>query len=175
MDNVHPLSERVVMDFGKARDKYEVYGRFCLSLSHKAKEYLESKSQEYKRCLTDIQRLILPVVKKVCPTCDPHCCRLSIPERSIYIAGTVGGFELHDYLLAQCNNTLPDPDYEKAERNLCPFWEHGCTLPIDCRSYLCIQYFCDELKQELDMELISEHLTKIASVMSSFSIAKCMM
>jgi hypothetical protein len=175
MDNVHPLSERVVMDFGKARDKYEVYGRFCLSLSHKAKEYLESKSQEYKRCLTDIQRLILPVVKKVCPTCDPHCCRLYIPERSIYIAGTVGGFELHDYLLAQCNNTLPDPDYEKAERNLCPFWEHGCTLPIDCRSYLCIQYFCDELKQELDMELISEHLTKIASVMSSFSIAKCMM
>jgi hypothetical protein len=174
MDNVHHLSERAVTDFKKAREKYEAFGMFYISLSHKAKQYLENKSQEYERCFIDIQRLILPAVKKVCPTCEPHCCRLSILERSIYIAGTVGGFELHDYLLAQCNNTLPDPDYEKAERNLCPFWEHDCKLPIDCRSYLCIQYFCDELKQELDMELLSEHLREIESVLNSFSITEYM-
>ena len=174
MDNVDSPSEKVVADFKMAREKYEIYRRFYVSLSHKAKEYLENKSQEYKKCLTDIQRLILPVVKKICPTCHPHCCRLSTPERSIYIAGSIGGFDLYDYLLTQCNNTLPDPDYEKAEQNLCPFWEDGCRLPTDCRSYLCIQYFCDELKQQLDMELISGHLRKIESVLRSFSIAECM-
>jgi hypothetical protein len=174
MDNVHNRSERIIKDFKKAREKYEVYGKFYRSLRHKAREYLESKSQEYKRCLTDIQHVIFPVVNRVCPLCDPHCCRLSTPERSIYIAGSVGGFELHDYLLTHCNDTLPDPDYGKAEKNLCPFWEHGCILPMDCRSYLCIQYFCDELKQELDMKTISEYLSKIESVLMDFSIAECM-
>ena len=145
-----------------------------MSLSHEAKGYLENKSREYKRCLYDIQRLIHPVVKRICPKCEPHCCRLSTPERSIYIAGSVGGFDLQDYLLTHCNNSLPDPDYEKADQNLCPFWAYGCTLPMDCRSYLCIQYFCDELKQRLDMERINKHLKKIGSVLSSFSIAECM-
>jgi len=174
MSDLSSLNDRMNSDFEKAREKYEIYGKFYVSLSHKAKEYLEDKSQEYRKCLTDIQRLILPVVKKVCPTCELPCCRLSTPERSIYIAGSVGGFELHDYLLAQCNTTLPDPEYENAVKNLCPFWASGCILPLDCRSYLCIQYFCDELKQELDMDLISEHLRKIESVLNSFSIAECM-
>ena len=174
MNDLNSLNDRMTSDFKKAREKYEIYGKFYVSLSHKAREYLENKSQEYKRCLIHIQRLILPVVKKICPTCQPHCCRFSTPERSIYIAGSVGGFDLYDYLLTKSNNTLPDPDYEKAERNLCPFWAHGCILPTDCRSYLCIQYFCDELKQELDMELISEHLREIESVLNSFSIAECM-
>ena len=174
MNEKSGLNHRMVSDFEKAREKYEIFGRFYRSLSHKAKGYLEGKSGEYKRCLIDIQRLILPVVRRVCPTCQSHCCRLSTPERSIYIAGSVGGFDLCDYLLTKCNNTLPDPDYEKAERNLCPFWEQGCTLPPDCRSYLCIQYFCEELKQELDMELISEYLRKIESILNSFSIAECM-
>ncbi len=174
MDPINSLNDRMTSDFRKAREKYEIYGKFYTSLSDQAKKYLENKSREYKRYLTDIQRLILTVVKKVCPTCESHCCRLSTPERSIYIAGSVGGFDLHDYLLTQCSSTLPDPDYEKAERNLCPFWEHGCRLPVDCRSYLCIQYFCEELQQRLDMELINEHLKKIESVLSSFSIAKCM-
>lgn len=175
MNNVDSLGERVVTDFKKAREKYEIYGKFYVSLSHKAKEYLQSKSEEYRRCLADIQQVILPVVKEVCPTCDPHCCRLSIPERSIYVAGSVGGFDLHDYLLTQCGNALPDPDYKNAERNLCPFWERGCQLPADCRSYLCIQYFCEELQERLDMELINEHLKRIESVLSSFSIAECML
>ena len=174
MDNVDSLNEKVVTDFKRAREKYEIYGKFYVSLSHKAKEYVKNKSEEYRRCLADIQRLILPVVKKVCPACELHCCRLSTPERSIYIAGSVGGFDLHDYLLTQCSNVLPDPDYEKAERNLCPFWEYGCTLPVDCRSYLCIQYFCNELQQRLDMKLINERLKKIESVLSSFSISECM-
>jgi hypothetical protein len=174
MNEKNYLNDQITLDLKEAREKYEIYGKFYVSLSQKAKGYLESKSQKYKKCLTDIQRLILPAVKKVCPTCEPHCCRLSTPERSIYIGGSVGGFDLIDYLLIQCNNRLPDPDFEKAERNLCPFWEHGCILPIDCRSYLCIQYFCDELKQELDMKLVSEHLEKIESILDSFSIGRCM-
>jgi hypothetical protein len=174
MNEENRLKDRMSLDFKEAREKYEIYGKFFVSLSHKAKEYLKDKSQEYRRCLTDIQLLVLPAVNKVCPTCEPHCCRLSTPERSIYIAGSVGGFDLCDYLLTQRDNELPVPDYEKAGRNLCPFWEQGCTLPVDCRSYLCIQYFCDELKWELDMELITGHLRKIESVLNSFSIAECM-
>ena len=174
MNEENSPNDRMISDFQKAREKYEIFGKFYVSFSLKAKEYLEDKSQEYKRCLTDIQRLILPAVKRVCPTCESHCCRLSTPERSIYIAGSVGGFDLYDFLLTQCSNRVPEPDYENAERNLCPFWASGCILPLDCRSYLCIQYFCDELKKELDMELVSEHLIRIESVLDNFSIAECM-
>ena len=123
MDDFNSLNDRMASDFIMAREKYEIFGKFYVSLSHRAKKYLANKSQEYKRCLTDIQRLILPVVNKVCPTCTPHCCRLFTPERSIYIAGSVGGFDLCDYLLTQCDNDLPDPDYKKVDKNLCPFWE----------------------------------------------------
>jgi hypothetical protein len=174
MDEKNDINDRMILDFREAREKYEIYGKFYKSMSPKAKEYLENKSQEYKRCLSDIQCLILPVVNKVCPNCESHCCRLSTPERSIYIAGSVGGFDLCDYLLTKCNNRLPGPDYKKAEQNLCPFWEHGCILPKDSRSFLCIQYFCEELKQELDMDLICEHLKKIESVLDGFSIGECM-
>ena len=171
---INSLNDQMGSDFKKARKRFELYEKFYLSLSDKARKYLKGKSKEYKECLVSIQELILPGVRKTCPTCRIPCCKLSTPERSIYVAGSVGGFDITDYLLSRYDSNLPDPDYENAERNLCPFWEGGCTLPLDCRSFLCIQYFCEELKSELDMKLISEELRKIESVLNSFSIAECM-
>ena len=174
MNNVHSLNDRMLSDFKKARERFELYEKFYLSLSNKAKKYLKSKSKEYKRCLIDIQELILPSVRRICPTCKIQCCKLYTPELSIYIAGSVGGFDLADYLLTRCDETLPDPYYENTERNLCPFWADGCVLPVDCRSLLCIQFFCDKLKEELDMEPISKYLEEIQSVLNDFSIGECM-
>jgi len=60
------------------------------------------------------------------------------------------------------------------EKNVCPFYVNGCTLPVDCRSYLCIQYFCDKIKKELDMQLISKYLEKAKFVLNHFSVQECM-
>ncbi len=174
MNEADRLEKKILSDFKAARSRFELYEKFYSSLSHKASRYLKGKSREYKECLVSIQELILPGVRKTCPACKMPCCKLSTPERSIYVAGSVGGFDITDYLLSRYDSILPDPDYENAERNLCPFWNEGCILPPDCRSYLCIQYFCEELKSELDMRLISEELRKIESILNSFSIAECM-
>jgi len=174
MHQKNGLKERAVSDFKAARERYELYERFYQSLSDKARIYLRNESKKYKKFLRDIQELILPIVKEHCPVCDIQCCKLYTPELSIYIAGTVGGFNLNDYLLIRCDEILPDPCYENAEKNLCPFWDSGCILPVDCRSFLCIQFFCDKLKSSLDMEAVTESLRKIQTILDSFSIAKCM-
>jgi len=168
------LMERAVADFKAARQRFELYEKFYLSLNEKAKQYLINESIRYKKSLRGIQDLILPCVRKICSICDNQCCRLYTPELSIYIAGTVGGFGIKDYLLVRCNEILPDPCYENAEKNLCPFWDSGCILPVDCRSFLCIQFFCDKLKNALDMEAVTESLRKIQTILDSFSIAECM-
>ncbi len=168
------LTERAVSDFNAARQRFELYEKFYLSLSDRARQYLRDESIKYKRSLKEIQALILPSVRKICPTCDKQCCRLYIPELSIYIAGTIGGFAINDYLLARCDEILPDPCYENAGKNLCPFWDLGCILPVDCRSFLCIQFFCDKLKNALNMEAVTESLRKMQSILDSFSIGKCM-
>jgi hypothetical protein len=167
--------ERAVSDFKAARQRFELYEKFYLSLSDRARRYLKSESIRYKRSLREIQYLILPAVRKMCPTCDKHCCRLYTPELSIYIAGTVGGFGIADYLMIRCDGILPDPCYENAVKNLCPFWDEGCILPVDCRSFLCIQFFCDKLKNTLDMDTVTESLGKVRGILDSFSIAKCML
>lgn len=174
MHHIHRLHDQMVLDFKKARKRFELYEKFYFSLSNKAKRYLRGKSKEYRRCLIDIQELILPGVRRICPTCRIQCCRLYAPELSVYIAGSVGGFDLVDYLLIRCDKIIPEPCYENAEKNLCPFWAEGCILPVDCRSFLCIQFFCDSLKEELDMEPISKSLEKIQAVLNSFSIGACM-
>jgi hypothetical protein len=166
--------DRALSDFRAARERFELFEKFYLSLSGNAKEYLGRESKEYKRYLKEIQGLILPTVGKVCPTCETQCCRLYTPELSIYIAGTVGGFALEDYLLVRCDEKLPDPAYENAMKNLCPFWDVGCVLPVDCRSFLCVQYFCDNLKKELAMDPVLEILGKIRTVLNGFSVAGCM-
>lgn len=168
------LVQKLVSDAKSARSRFELYEKFYLSLNERAKKYLRSESIEYKRCLSDIQDLILPGVKKICPTCNIVCCKLHCPDLSIYTADTVGGFTLNDYLLVRCDQILPNPQYENVGKNLCPFWDNGCRLPVDCRSYMCIQYFCDNLKNELDLEAIEHCLGNIRKVLDSFSIGKCM-
>ena len=157
-----------------AKKRFELYEKFYLSLNDNAIKYLINESKKYKRSLKEIQELILPGVREICPACEVQCCRLYTPELSIYVAGTVGGFGLKDYLLIRCDEILPDPCYENAEKNLCPFWDSGCILPVDCRSFLCIQFFCTKLKNTLDMEAVTESLRKIQAILDSFSIAKCM-
>jgi hypothetical protein len=168
------LMERAVSDFKTARQRFELYEKFYLSLSDSARRYLRNESIRYKKSLRGIQDLILPCVREICPTCEVQCCRLYTPELSIYIAGTVGGFGIADYLMIRCDEILPDPCYENAEENLCPFWDEGCILPVDCRSFLCIQFFCDKLKNALDMEAVTDSLEKTRGILDSFSIAKCM-
>jgi len=167
-------TEKVISDFKAARKRFELYEKFYISLNRSAKEYLKKESKKYKGCLKEIQALILPSISRICPTCNIQCCKLYISEHSIYIATTVGGFDLKDYLLARCDEFLPDPCYENAEKNVCPFWNFGCILAVDCRSYLCIQYFCDELLKEIDMKPVSECLRKIRAVLDGFSIGRCM-
>ena len=167
------LAQKVVSDSNSARNRFELYEKFYLSLNEKGIKYLRSESIKYKRCLSDIQDLILPGVKKICPTCNIVCCKLHCPDLSIYIADTVGGFTLNDYMLVRCDQILPNPQYGNVGQNLCPFWDNGCRLPVDCRSYMCIQYFCDNLKKELDLEAIEHCLGNIRQVLDSFSVGKC--
>jgi hypothetical protein len=169
------LTERAVSDFRAARQRFELYEKFYLSLSDRARQYLKRESIRYKTSLREIQTLILPYVRETCPTCDRHCCRLIAPELSVYTACTVGGFGIADYLMIRYDEILPDPFYENTEMNLCPFWDEGCILPVDCRSFLCIQFFCDRLEKTIDMKAVKEPLRKIQAVLDAFSIAECML
>ena len=54
------------------------------------KRYLRSQSKLYKERVSDIQKLILPSLKRNCPTCI-NCCKLYTPELSIYIANNFVG------------------------------------------------------------------------------------
>ena len=174
---MHPdggFADRIGQDFRAARQRFELYERFYRSLSGRAREYLRAESARYKRSLLEIQQLILPAVEKLCPACETQCCKLYTPELSIYIAGTVGCFGLGDYLLVRCDAVLPDPCYPNAEKHLCPFWKDGCILPPDCRSFLCIQFFCERLKQNLDMASVGASLGRTKAILDSFSIGRCM-
>lgn len=161
-------------DLKTARKEFEFYEKVYGTLSKSSREYLKSRSREYKEYLTNIREIILPAVGRNCSVCRSHCCMLHNPERSIYMARTIGGFSFIDYLLTRYDTILPEPHYKNVERNLCPFWDDGCILPADSRSYLCIRYFCDEAKRELDMQLVSRHLEKLKSVLNGFSIGEFM-
>ncbi len=91
------------------------------------------------------------------------------------MTGTVGGFNCVDYLLTRCDIVLPVPNYENTAKNLCPFFTDGCIVAANGRSYLCIQYFCDDLKKEIDMQAASKYLRKLRFVIDNFSIAECML
>ena len=161
---------KIMADFEKAREKFQFYEKVYLGLSESARENLKRHSAEYKQYLRNVQELILPAVRENCPVCEVGCCKLHAPELRIYIAKTVGCFSLPGYLLVRYDTTLPEPDYSNAERNLCPFWKDGCILPIDCRSYLCIQYFCDKLRKKLDMQMVNKHVEKLKDVLRSISV-----
>jgi len=174
MNTIDIQTDKIMADFKKAREEFELYQKFYLGLSENSKKYLKPQSREYKNVLSDIQEIILPSIKRNCPLCIYNCCKLHTPELSIYVAGSLGCFDYVDYLLVRCDTVLPNPYYENAQKNLCPFWSDGCILPVDCRSYLCIQYFCDKLKEELDMQLVSKYLEKVSSIINNFSTQVCM-
>lgn len=160
-------------DIQMARKKFEGYEKLYMGLSGNGKKYLRNQSSKYKRSVLDIQRLILPFIQRNCPSCI-NCCKLYTPELSIYIAGSLGCFDFVDYILVRYDTVLPDPNFSNMEDNLCAFWDDGCTLPHDCRSFACIRYFCDKLQKELDMKLISKHLKNLQSIMDNFSFRKCL-
>ena len=165
--------KEIISDLEAAREQFELFEKLYLCLSEKANEYLRDRSREYKHVLTAIRDTIRSAIVRNCSVCKERCCQLYIPE-SLYMARSVGGFGYVDYLLVRCDTVLPVPRYENVERNLCPFWSDGCTLPGDCRSFSCIQYFCDEVKKELDMDLISEYLGNARYIIDSFSTRTCM-
>jgi len=174
MDSIDDRKHQILKDQKTARGEFQFYENIYLQLDSNAKEYLKRQSMKYKKVLLNIQTTILPAVRKICPTCSIQCCKLFTPEPPVYIAGSVGGFGCVDYLLVRCDTNFPDPCYENAEKNLCPFFKNGCTLPIDCRSYLCIQYFCDDLKSEVDMGAISKYLEEAISILTRFSMKECL-
>jgi len=174
MSETNNQKNKIAANFAIAMKEFELYEKFYLTLRGNGIRYLRNRSGEYKQILLDIQTIILPYIKRDCPTCKINCCRLYVPELSVDISRTVAGFKVVDYLLIRCDTTLPKPYFENAERNLCPFWKNGCILPLDCRSYLCIHYFCDALEEKLDMALVNKYLKKVKSVIDNFSIKECM-
>ncbi|MBW1915849.1 MAG: hypothetical protein JRI86_13110 [Deltaproteobacteria bacterium] len=174
MNMTEGLEDKILSDFKRPQKEFELYEKFYLGLGENAKIYLKCESKKYKKIVLAIQEVIQPSVRMNCIRCEIHCCKLYVPELSIYIAKPVGCFDLINYLLVRCDTVLPDPCYENMEKNVCPFYVNGCTLPVDCRSYLCIQYFCDKIKKELDMQLISKYLEKAKFVLNHFSVQECM-
>lgn len=166
--------DEIMAFFKDARKKFDLCEKFYLGLSLNAKRYLRDQSEQYKGIILAIQEMILPVVQRNCPTCPHFCCRLHAPQLQIPECDCVGWFGHIDYLLVRCDTILPDPCYENAEKNICPFWSDGCTLPIDCRSFRCIKFICDRLERELDMQLFYKYEERMESVLAGFSIRQCM-
>ena len=167
------LEKRLLADIHHAQKEFEYYEKMYRSINGDGKQYLQMQSRSYKRHSVKIREIIRPSINKNCPTCI-NCCRLYSPQFSIYIARTIGGFQFIDYLLVRCNTVLPEPNISNTDKNLCYFWENGCILPDDCRSYLCTQWFCDSLKKELNMEVVAAHLKSLESIINDFSIKKCL-
>ena len=173
MHKANDSNERLLTDIKLAQKKFECYEKIYIGLGEGGKRYLRSQSKLYKERVADIQKLILPSLKRNCPTCI-NCCKLYTPELSIYIAGSIGCFYFSDYILVRCDTILPNPDFENMKNNLCAYWAEGCILPSDCRSFLCIRYFCDTVKNEINMTIISEHLNVLKAIYDNFSIRKCL-
>ncbi|MBW2172715.1 MAG: hypothetical protein JRF69_12235 [Deltaproteobacteria bacterium] len=172
MDNIAERKDQIMSDIERALKIIKFYENFYVGLNGNAKKYLKCQSAKYKEALLNIQEVILPSIKETCPTCVEGCCKLYEAKRSIYMAGAVGGFGCVDYLLVRCDTQLPDLCCENAENNLCLFFDSGCTLPADCRSYECIRYFCDQLNNKIDMQLISKYLEEAESILTDFSIRR---
>jgi hypothetical protein len=167
------LNKKFLSDYESARKKFTAFEFVYRVLQPGDLKYLRKQSAAYKKAVLAVQELILPAVRKHCPQCTyGTCCRLTTPELSIYIAGSIGCFSLTDYLLARCDNQLPAPDFANGLRNLCAFWDNGCRLKPDCRSLLCLQFFCEPLRRDLDMDLVNKYIAAVQSVVKNFSLGK---
>ncbi|MEJ2363932.1 MAG: hypothetical protein P8075_10240 [Deltaproteobacteria bacterium] len=173
MSNTDNLKKQFLSDIHLAQKKFEFYEKFYRDISGDRKKYLQACSKAYKKESLALRKIIQPHINKNCPKCD-GCCKLYDPELSIYMSDSIGVFEFIDYLLVRCDTVLPDISINNMEENLCAFWAYGCSLPDDCRSFTCMQWFCDTLKTELDMRAISKHLGVLESVIKNFSVKKCL-
>jgi hypothetical protein len=165
------LNKKILHDCDAAQEKFKSFEFAYRVLRPAGLGYLRGRSAAYKQAVLALQEVILPAVRRRCPEC-PHgtCCRLYSPELSIYIARAVGGFDLVDYLLARCEEKFPAPNFENNRRNLCAFWDKGCRLGPSTRSLLCLQYFCDSLRRDLNMDLVELRLAAVRTVGNGFSL-----
>jgi hypothetical protein len=167
------LNENTLGDCDSARKKFEAFEIVYRLLRPNDLKYLREQSAAYKQAVLGVQELILPLVSKHCPSCVfGTCCRLHSPELSIYIAKSVGCFNVVDFLLARCDAELPEPDFDNNSRNLCAFWVNGCRLRPDCRSLTCLKFFCEPLRSELDMDLVNGRIAAVESVVEHFSLSR---
>jgi hypothetical protein len=167
------LNKNLLLDCDAARGKFASFEFAYRVLRPDDIKYLRKKSVAYKKAILAVQELILPAVHKHCPRCDyGTCCRLYTPELSIYIAGSVGCFTVLDYLLVRCDTELPEPNFDNNQHNLCVFWDNGCRLRLDCRSLLCLKFFCEPICRDLDMDLVSKRIAAVQSVVDNFSISQ---
>jgi hypothetical protein len=56
----------------------------------------------------------------------------------------------------------------------CPQCPYGtcCRLQPDCRSLLCLQFFCEPLRRDLDMDLVNKRIAAVLSVIDNFSLER---
>lgn len=167
------LNKILLRDCELAQEKFKAFEFVYRVLLPDDLRYLREKSAAYKKAVLAVQELILPAVRKHCSHCTyGTCCRLSAPELCVYIAGSVGGFGLTDYLLARCDSKLPEPDFANGQRSLCAFWDNGCRLQPDSRSLLCLKFFCEPLRCDLDMDLVNKRIAAVQVVVNDFSLKK---
>lgn len=168
-----PSKNKILKDFESAREAFDGFELMYRLLKPEDLTYLREHSIRYKQAVIALQEIILPAVRAICPTCTyGTCCRLSAPEIKIYIAGSVGCFDVKDFLLARCDADFPPPDLENVGKNLCPFNDNGCRLNADSRSLTCLEYFCEPLRRALDMKFVSRCLADVRAVVKAFSLRR---
>jgi len=165
--------ERMIEDANAAIEKYRGFELAFRLLKDDELAYLREQSGAYKKAVRELQELILPAVNVECPRCEyGTCCRLYSSKLKIYIARSVGGFDFEDFLLARCDSKLPEPDAANRAKNFCAFWENGCRLDPECRSLLCLQFFCEPLQSRLDMNEVNRRLAVVRAVVENFSLRR---
>lgn len=173
MSKIDNFKKQLLSDIHFSQKKFEFYEKIYGDINGDGKKYLQIQSKAYKKEALKLRRIIHPYINNNCPNCD-GCCKLNVQELSIYMSDSIGGFELIDYLLVRCDTILPKINVKNMKDNVCAFWVYGCSLPDDCRSFTCMHWFCDTLKAELDMKVISKHLRVLESIIKIFSVQKCL-
>ncbi len=169
-----PNQERILKDIRHAVRVFACFEETFGRIDGPGLAYLREWSGRYKATLRQLQEMVGPAVAAVCPKCTEPCCQLSAPTQRIYLALSLGGFQLVDYLLVRCDTVLPRPALENAQRNHCPFLGQGCVLPADSRSYCCTQWFCADLAKRLDMSRIRILVEQLREIVSTFSVSRCL-
>jgi hypothetical protein len=88
MHKANDSNERLLTDTKLAQKKFECYEKIYIGLAEGGKRYLRSQSKLYKERVTDIQKLILPALKRNCPTCI-NCCKLLQVALDVFTSQTI--------------------------------------------------------------------------------------